>query len=112
MSEEKPESATPLEIAMLAAVIDPAACREGNLRDALFRAMALFRESAALCDEMATKSYPEQTEMLMTLFREGNKGAGRLMDVFVRMITDAPVPMLTLAASDDEGDTLRACHAL
>ena len=104
MNEEKPESATALEIAMLAALIAPAACREGNCRDALFRAMALFQESAALCDEMAKQSHREQIEMLASAATQGDQGAGRLLFAMSRTRKQ---PLLTLGMRDDEQDTLR-----
>ena len=69
--------------------------------------MALFNESAALCDEMAKKSFSEQTEMLTLLAMSGNRGAGRLADLMTRMVMDAPVPVLTLGMSDEDNDTLR-----
>ena len=56
MRDEKARSATPIEIAVLAAVIDPAACREGNQPDALFHALDLYQESCRLCDEKPSRA--------------------------------------------------------
>lgn len=100
-------AATPLELAMLAALIDPAACNEGGCRDALFRAMTLFQESVALCYEMGKKSHLEQIEFLTRLVVEGQKGAGRLCDVLHRIRSNAPASVLTLASKNGEQDTLR-----
>jgi hypothetical protein len=106
MNDEKPESATPIQLAILAALIDPEGCRKGHNRDALFRAMSLLRDSAALSDEMAEKSDAEQAKMLAVLASTGSQGARQLLDALTR-INKPPEPMLTLAEKDEEEDTLR-----
>jgi hypothetical protein len=69
--------------------------------------MALFEESAAICDAMAKKSPSEQIEMILGAKDEGCKGAGRLLDVLLRIGLNAPEPILTLSLLDDDNDTLR-----
>lgn len=100
------EAATPLELAALAVLIDPAAFRVGNGRDALFQAMSAFLESAALCDEMAKMTYEQQRAMLLGESSAGSKGAKRLIETLLRLTTP-PESFLTLAVRDDEDDTLR-----
>jgi hypothetical protein len=57
-SSENPvevHQANPMELAMLAALIDPEGCKKPDAREPLFRAMALFQQSHLLCQVMASK---------------------------------------------------------
>jgi len=99
--------ASPVELATLATLIDPAACGGGNCRDALFRAIALLEESAAMCNEMKKRSSEEWTELIVAEFRSGSKGAGRLLELLSRRSLNAQRRSLTLALRDDEKDSLR-----
>lgn len=99
--------ATILELAMLAAMIDPAACREGNNEAALFRAFALLEESTSFCEEWGPMSLDERVSKLRILAFEQNSGARHLLDSIVRRWEKLPLPMLTLAMRDREEDTIR-----
>ena len=103
----KAETASPLELAMLAALLSPDACRGDHSRDALLRAMALLRESAALCAEVAAKPHHELLAMLQEEMEPGHEsGAFRLFKAMVK--SSAPPPaVLTLSKKDAGTDTLR-----
>jgi hypothetical protein len=103
----QPEQIKPVELAILAALIDPTACRFGNSRDALFRALALFEETAVLCEEMAPKTFMERIELLEKDRLSGNSGADRLIEALLNVVRKVPQPVLTLAARDNESDTVR-----
>ena len=75
--------ASPLELATLAALINPAGCRSGGSNDALLHAMALLEESAALLREMGPMSRIERINLLHERFLEcvvtGKDGASHLL---------------------------------
>lgn len=105
-----PEHISPVELAKLAAIIDPVGCRSGNSRDALLHALALFEESANICFTMGSKSAIERLDLLTTGTpgsMSGTNAATRLFYAIANPIWDAPQPVLTLAASDNQADTMR-----
>lgn len=99
--------ATALELAMLAAMIDPAACREGNHEAALFRAFTLLEESMFFWKEWMPMSMAARVSKLGILALEYNEGAAHLFNSIVRREEKRPVPLLTLAMKDREDDTIR-----
>ena len=103
--ESTSETATPLELAMLAAMIDPDSCKNADgCRDALLHAVALFEESAALCREMGPKDLMGRLDAL-SQHVEG--GAAHLETVLCRTALNAAKPFLTLAVKEGDEDTLR-----
>ncbi|MDQ3622544.1 MAG: hypothetical protein M3463_08660 [Verrucomicrobiota bacterium] len=103
----KEREATPWQLALLAALLNPDGCRQGKARDAVYMAISLFDETVAVCEEMAAKSPQEQLHMLAADL-PGSPAAGQLHH---SRITQALYPdrilTLTLARNDDEEDTLR-----
>jgi hypothetical protein len=101
------EQIAPVELAILAALINPTACQSGNSRDTLLQALALFEESATICNEMAPRSFEERIELLEIAARSGSTGARRLLGVLVQSVLNVPPPFLTLAVRDEDSDTVR-----
>jgi hypothetical protein len=104
---DPPEKITPVELAMLAAIIDPGACQSGNFRSTLLQALALFEESAAICQEMSSRSFMERLEVLEKGSLSGSSGARQLFDTLVSPVLSARQPVLTLAARDEDSDTVK-----
>jgi hypothetical protein len=105
---DPPEKITPVELAMLAAVIDPRACQSGNFRSTLLQALALFEESAAICQEMSSRNCMELLEMLEKGSLSGSSGSRQLFNTLVSQVLSARRErILTLAAHDGDSDTVR-----
>jgi hypothetical protein len=98
---------TALELAMLAATIDPRACGAGRFREALLLAMALLDESAILREEKTTRSAEEWRAMLSAELQQGNKGAQLYLERSAGRALREPEKTLTLALSDHGEDTIR-----
>ena len=107
----KPTIVSDFQLAMLAATINPEACRTGNSRDALLGALALFEESTALCIELGAMNRKERVNWLGEIaFSErvsGMDGASRLLEAISRA-ANKPPPPLTLAKRDNDDDNLRS----
>jgi hypothetical protein len=104
---EPPEQITPVKLATLAALIDPKACQSGNSWGTLLQALALFEESASICEEMESRSLTERIELLQKDSLSGSSGVHRLFEALVNPILNAPQPVLTLAARDNGSDMVR-----
>lgn len=97
-----------MELALLAAVLDPEGCRAGASRDALLHAMALFEESEALCQMLQAMDRMQRLTWLWEVGRlEPKGGAMHLHTVLAEPILHPPVPVLTLALQDGQADQLR-----
>ena len=100
--------ASSMELALLAAVLDPEGCRAGASRDALLHAMALFEESEALCQVLQPMDRMQRLTWLWQAGRlDPKSGAIHLHTVLAEPILNPPVPVLTLALQDGQGDELR-----
>ena len=97
------KQATALELAMLAAMINPAACRNGNSRDAVFQAMILFHESIDICEKMAAG---DPLKFLDSI-RWECRAAGELWHMLIEKFLKTPDVFLTLAIRDKDDDELR-----
>jgi hypothetical protein len=105
-------TASPWEVAVLAALLDGPACRSGDSREALLRALALFEESAALAAEFGPLPLAERVQWLAERLRPGPGGDGprRLLSALQRSASAAAAPeeAYFLALTGETGDTLRA----
>ncbi len=90
--------ATPLEIAQLAALIDPQACRSGNFRNALLMAVALFEDSKDVCGMLAAAVNDSLglDELLSFGPLCGSEGAERLVNLYRQRAINAAKPVLML----------------
>jgi hypothetical protein len=105
---DSPEKITPVELAMLAALVDPKACQSGDFRSTLLQALALFEESAVICQELASRDFMERLEVLEKGLLSGSSGSRQLIDTLVsQALSAARQPILTLAARDKDSDTVR-----
>jgi hypothetical protein len=104
---DSPEKITPVELAMLAALVDPKACQSGDFRSTLLQALALFEESAVICQELASTNFMERLEVLEKGSLSGSSGSRQLIDTLVSQALSARQPILTLAARDKDSDTVR-----
>lgn len=104
---KRAEQIEPTQLAMLAALLAPNACKTGEARSVLFHAIALWEESVTLCDELGPLNIEDRLNLLAPLSANGDLGARHLHGVLFRKYYDRPEPTLTLAARDEDGDTLR-----
>jgi len=134
---DAPHEPSPLEFAQLAALIDPQACRSGNSRDALLRAIALFEESKDLCAMWTAKKdlkgrmdllsgatgcvelvrrFQEDPKGRMHLLSpgamSGSEGSKRVFDVLSKRVINPRKAVLTLitGAYTDDCRTYLADH--
>ena len=107
-TSDHPDSVSPLDLAKLAAIIDPTACRSGNSREALFNAAALLEESFTFCRKLEEhRGVSNLSDWLTLEALGGSAGASNLFKAIAKPILSAPSPVLTLATKDPQDDTLR-----
>jgi hypothetical protein len=111
--ESPSEEITPLDLASLAAALSPEGCRVGCSRDALLHAMALFEESVRLCRKIGPMGPFERLRFLrahggQSAINKPSSGADHLAQIIEAQMRDVPPPVLTLAKSDSDNDTLRS----
>lgn len=103
---EKPESNTaaepakPIELSVLAALLNPEACRAGDCRETLVQAALLFEESKALCREWARMP---KADVLNILRKDPlNLVSCRLAQLLDRPESEATLTLLKDAKKSDE----------
>ena len=108
-ADEPERQPAALEIAQLAALIDPQACRSGNFRNALLMAVALFEDSKDVCGmlEAAENDSLGRDGLLSFGALSGSDGANRLANLYRKRALITPMPVLTL----DTGANTDTCRA-
>ena len=103
------DTPTPLELAQLAAAINPEACRSDDPSDAVAKALELVAKCRVVCKSLMIEGFQEQVRVIDDNLPKGSEFARKmgLWTIHRALPALEKVPTLTLALTNNDPDTLR-----